>query len=105
MSVRKSRNQGKKAYVPNGHKPLTHALHFRNHGARRRALANFEKQNASGNPGPVAFGNGIAYANPKDIVKVPVRKGFDNDFATWMRAQVRREKRREAEKSFLQRAK
>lgn len=82
-------------------KPITHALHFKTMAGRRRAMDNFVKQAAEvlkdkGEQGMVFIAepsNLILYADPKDIIRVPVYRGFEARYANLMRAHVRREKR------------
>jgi hypothetical protein len=66
-------------------KPLTTVLHFRNAAGKRRAV---EKAKALG----VAFAHVnelIPLAEPRDLTRVPLYRGFSARFANEVRAKIR----------------
>lgn len=67
-------------------KPVSYALHFRNAAAKLRAMANERAMNA----GRVVAAPDIRFANPTDIVHVPVYAGIESRLANVLRARARR---------------
>jgi hypothetical protein len=67
-------------------KPTAKVLHFRSAAAKLRALENQRKQC----PGVEVKVPDIRYADPKDIVRVPVYAGLSARLANEMRAGIRR---------------
>lgn len=75
-------------------KPVQMAIHFRNEAAKRRTEAKVKADNI---PEAAIKLFGLAtYANPKDLVKVPVYTGVPQFLATRARAVARRDAPRAA---------
>jgi hypothetical protein len=76
-------------------KPIAHVLHFKSAAGKLRARATFNAKNAEGTA-VMAVENLIVYADPKDVVRVPLYRGFDARLANQLRADIRRNQRRAA---------
>lgn len=80
--------------------PIGHGLHFKNHAARLRVAARIGCKPTD----DAALIAGLKeHSTPKDLVKVPVYRGFPCAFANHVRASHRREERIKEEKSLLER--
>lgn len=101
MGMNRKHNNGHDVFVPNGRaaEPTGFKLQFASMAGKKRALAAYNEKQGTTETDYDKVEALCAYALPRDLVKVPMFRGYDNVFAGKMRATVRRDRRKQAEQN------